>query len=481
MKILFADFEIAKYGGIISYMNATIKAALELGYEIDIVQFSPGSITKKSYDKKVLEFETNSHQSKLMKHSQLGGYEKSDLGYWENHYYGFFLPPSNRIGVYEDDALERWKKIVDDVDIILWNFMPTKSSAWNKKDKEFDFWWKFFDLPTDKVKQVFLSHDAYFNVRASNITALKDKIFFIGCAHLASYHCCEEISIPRTLLLNPRYFPDGMKMPIIKMENRKTDFFAAHIFKSMKRMEDLIRAIPHLNSNNENISVVVAGSGIEQAYMTAAEKCKEPYKISCKRDPDIDKGLEGFKIWDLAELFGMEYVGQISGNEVQSRLRNTKFAVDPSWASHYAQYCRTHINGFIIEAVLNGAYPILRDYRGLIKGEVEEIYDPLFENIRAIIIPWDATPKQFALEMKKALNMNSKKYLEDTQHNFEFVSNVFNAKLNLLEVVRLVNGGNKLVNKELSIGVDSENVLRISKEIMTDFFKIKLPIVWQSK
>jgi len=475
MNILIADFEIAKYGGIIEHVTAKVRALKSMGHHVDIAQLSVASTTQKTYDNKLKEFESGRFQNKLKINSQNGGYEYDDAtGYWKNNYYGFFLPPSNRIGVFEKNALERWENLVKDFDLIIWNFMPTKSSAWGKGD--FSFWWKFYDLPTDKIKQMFIVHDAYFDVRASNITALKDKILFLECAHIAAYRCCEHIGIPRTLLLNPRYLDEKDKMPIKMMNKRETDFFAAHIFKSMKHVDDLIRAVPHLKNN----TVKIAGSGIEQAYMVAPEKCKEVYKVSRKRDPDIDDKYLGEKIWDVGEKFGMEYLGQISGEEVRENLFNSKFAVDPSWAAHYANYCRTHINGFIIEAMLSGCYPVLRDYKGLVKDNGEEMYDPLFENIRAIIIPWDATPKQFADALKKALKMSPAKYLKDTKFNFELVHELFNAKTNMEEVIRLVKGGEKLVNKELEKGKDSDNVKKITYEIMEGFYNIQLPIEWET-
>ena len=433
MKILIADFEIAKYGGIVEHVAAKVKALKALGHEVDIVQLSPSQTTQKFYDKKIAEFKSGAFQNKIKINSQGGGYEYDEAtGYWRNNYYGFFLPPSNRIGVFEPDALQRWHKLVEDVDLIMWNFMPTKSSAWNREGVKFDFWWKFFDLPTDKVRQMFIVHDAYFDVRASNVTALKDKIMFLECAHIAAYQCCKNIGIPRILLLNPRYLEDDEKMPVRMMNKRETDFFAAHIFKSMKHVDDLIRAVPWLNQNSydEKYSVKIAGSGIEQAYMVAPTKCKEPYKVSAKRDPDIHPSFYGQKIWDVGVKYGMEYLGQISGEQVRENLLNAKFAVDPSWADHYANYCRTHINGFIIEAMLCGCYPVLRDYKGLVKGG-EEIYDPLFESIRAIIIPWDATPKQFAEALKEARRMSPAKYLRDTKYNFDLVHELFNAKTNM--------------------------------------------------
>lgn len=481
MKIFIADFQIAKYGGIVHYVKDMLRAFHDLGHDVDVAQMTPASTTQKAYDKKVAEFESGEHQRKIKFHSQAGGYERDDVvGYWFNTYYGYFLPPSNRIGVYEKDAVERWKTLVEDADIILWNFMPTKSSAWDKKGVAFDFWWKFFDLPKN-IKQVFLVHDAYFNVRASNVSALKKKILFMACAHLAAYQCCSEIGIPRTLLLNPRYIEDDAKMPVRLMNKRTQDFFAAHMFKSMKHMEELIAAVPYINKGlDERMSVTIAGTGIEYNYMTSPTKTKSNYMCTLKRDPNLPKKLDGkISIWNRALKFGMDYRGQMSGGDVQKTLLNTKFAIDPSWSEHYAQYCFTHINGFIIEAMLQGAYPVLRDYRGLANVDTSEIYDPLFENIRAIIIPWNATPKEFAEKLKEAMNMSAKKFLRDTKHNFELVKELFNSKKNAEEIIRLCRGGRKLVKKELDIGVDSDNVKRITKDIMEDFYGIKLPIQWE--
>ena len=474
MKVIIATFSISKQGGIVEYVAAMLKAFRDLGCEVGLAELSPTTTTQSQYDKKVAEFESGEHQRKIKFQSQAGGYQKDEVtGYWRNNYYGYFLPPNNKIGVYEPDALEHWNKLVSDVDIILWNFMPTKSSAWERKDKQFNFWHKFFDLP-DSIKQVFLVHDAYFNVRASNISALKDKILFMGCAHIAAYQCCSEIGIPRSLLLNPRYIPQNAKMPV--NTKRKIDFFAAHMFKSMKHMEELIAAVPYID---EDAKKIIAGTGIEYNYMTSPTKTKSNYMCSCKRDPDMPKEYDGqLSLWDRAEFCGMEYRGQMSGADVIDTLQNTRFAIDPSWAEHYAQYCRTHINGFIIEAMLNGAYPVLRDYKGLSKTECGE--DPLFENIRAIVIPWDATPKQFADALNKARKMPLAKFIADTKHNFELVKELFNATNNAAEIIDICSKGRKWVKQNLECGKDSETVKKITKDIMTDFYGIELPIEWET-
>lgn len=475
MKIYFADFQIAKYGGIVSYVADMLKAFRDLGCVADVIQITPTSITQKAYDKKIEEFESGVHQEKIKFHSQSGGYERDGVtGYWRNNYYGYFLPPSNRIGAYERNAIERWKDIVKDADIILWNFIPTKSSVWKRRGIRFDFWWRFFDLPAS-IKQVFLAHDAYFDVRASNVSAFKDKILFLGCAHLAAYRCCAHIGMPRTLLLNPRYLPDGMRMPIRVMTKRSVDFFAAHMFKSMKHMEELVAAVPYVQ-DEYRYNIEIAGTGIEYSYMTSETKIKDNYICSSSRDPDLPKELDKkMSLWDRAISFDMKYMGQMSGSEVINTLRRTKFAIDPSWSEHYAHYSRTHINGFIIEAMLNGAYPVLRDYRGL-SEDAENVYDPLFENIKAIIIPWNATPREFAEKLKDALKMTPSQYFRDTKSNFDLAYELFNAKNNAQEIIRLCSDEKAI--HELEVGIDSDTVKNITADLMTNFFDIKLPIKW---
>lgn len=472
-RAIIADFEIAKWGGIVENTAGVMKAFKELGYEIDYVQLCASRKSQRQYDKKVAEFESGEHQRSIKFHSQAGGYQKDEAtGYWRNSYYGFFLPPSNSICVWDDDALDLWHNKVDGVDIIVWNFMPTVSSAWEKKDRKFDFWYKFFDLPST-TKQVFYVHDGYFDIRSQYLSALKDKILFLGGSMIAAYRCCEEFGIPNMLWTSARWIPE--KMPI--NNHRKVNFFAAHMFKSMKHMEELIAAIPYLEDKS---STIVAGTGIEYSYMTSETKCKSNYMCSCKRDPQLPKELDGkVSIWNRGIEYGMQYRGQMAAADVKTTFLDTKFAIDPSWCKHYAQYGSTHINGFITEAILGGAYPVLRDYRGLVEHK-EELYDPMFDNIRAIYIPWDATPKQFADALNEALHMPQSKFLKDTLHNFEFAREIFNTKKNVAEIIRLCEGGKELVHKELYCGKLSKRIKDATVDVMTNYFGIELPIEWET-
>lgn len=79
------------------------------------------------------------------------------------------------------------------------------------------------------------------------------------------------------------------------------------------------------------------------------------------------------------------------------------------------------------------------------------------------------------------MRMPQAKFLSDTKYNFELVCQLFNAKQNAKEIIRLAKGGKKLIQQELEIGEDSETVKNITSDIMENFFNIKLPIKWETK
>ena len=73
--------------------------------------------------------------------------------------------------------------------------------------------------------------------------------------------------------------------------------------------------------------------------------------------------------------------------------------------------------------------------------------------------------------------MSDEQYEEDVQYNFELVKELFNAKKNMQEILELVED-RELIN-DLEVGTDSEEVKRISDDIMTNFFGIEVPIEWE--
>jgi hypothetical protein len=459
MKIRFVTFSIAKYGGIIKHIETKFEALQNLGHDVDIIILDyKKSLSLKGYQKKIKDLESGVFQDKLDVKSQNGGYLKSDItGYWYNPYYGWlFEPNKNILPCLDENSLDRWNELVSDCDLLIWSFVPTKTS----EAKGFNWWHKYFELP-DTVKQILTIHDGYYDLRNSWSNLLSKKISFFECVHITSYNACEVFDVPRILNLDSRKIPNKLK--IKKFEEKSVDFFAAHIFKSMKRMEELISAVPYIKKGH---TTMIAGSGIELYYMMTEDESKQKpkYTTSKKTDPDCKDSDIGLSLFKRAEKYGMEFLGLIDNDNVNFLLQNSKFAVDPSFCTHYAKYVNTHLNGFIIEAIVNGCYPILRNYR---KDEVEN--DFIFQELRAIYIPYDCTPKEFAKYLNDALNMDSKKYLKDVIHNFNLAKQILNPELNMSEIVSLISKPKKM--KNLEIGKSSKKINDDAQKTMKEFFK----------
>lgn len=474
LKIRICTFDVAKYGGIVQNIEGRVKAFKEMGHDVDIIFLTYNkNASIEGFNRKIKELESGEFQAHQGMKSQSGGYEKSPItGYWKNSYYGWLLPPNtNRIPVFADNALELWHEAIGDADLLFWSFMPTKT----KEAKGFSDWPKFFDLPK-RIKQVFAVHDGYYDIRSSWIQYLSDKISYLDCVHVSAYNCCANIAIPRYLNFASRYIPK--KLPFKPLSERPVDFFAAHVFKSMKKMEDIFAAVPHLESET---SIITAGSGIELYYMMAdveGGKQKPRYMASKKTDPDIKKEEIGMSLFDRAVKYGLEHLGFMSSSDVYFTQQNAKFSIDPSFSTHYAKYSHTHLNGFTIEAIINGSYPVLRDTKGIIKSEIE-IDDIIYDELRAIYIPWNATPKEFAEALNKAKNMSEKKFKRDVEHNFELAKLLFDPKQNMQSVLDIVFNKNELA--KLEVGKNSKKVLSDSKKVMTEFFGIEqLPIEWMT-
>lgn len=468
MKIRFVTFSIAKYGGIIQHIETKFEALKRLGHDVDIIILDyKKSLSLNGFNKKVRDLESGTFQDKLDIKSQNGGYLKSDItGYWYNPYYGWLLEPGkNILPCLDRNSVETWKELVSDCDLLIWSFVPTKTG----EAKAFNWWHEYFELPKS-VKQVLTIHDGYYDLRNSWTNYLKEKISFLECVHITSYNACEVFDIPRMLNLDSRKVPK--RMNITSMDDRPIDFFAAHIFKSMKRMEDLISAVPYLEKDS---TTMIAGSGIELYYMMTEDESKQKpkYTVSKKTDPDCKEKEIGMSLFKRAEKYGMEFLGLIDTESVNFSLANAKFAVDPSFCTHYAKYVNTHLNGFIIEAIVNGCYPILRNYR---KDDIEN--DFIFQELRAIYIPYDCTPKEFAEYLNKAKNMSKKKYLMDTLHNFELAKSILNPKLNMAAMVRLIEKPKKI--KELEMGESTPKIRKDAEKVMLEFFKYEELPDWMS-
>ena len=148
---------------------------------------------------------------------------------------------------------------------------------------------------------------------------------------------------------------------------------AVQIFKAWKRVDTLIRAIPHVRPYAD---MFVGGAGIEYRYMTSKEKCKPQYFDAY-----------GNRIWETALKHGMQYLGVLENKAVLDLLKKVKLQIDPSFSKKYSGY-GAHFNRTTIEAMINGAVPMATDL-GMKDSQIFKSGKNFIE------IPHTATPEEF--------------------------------------------------------------------------------------
>jgi hypothetical protein len=111
---------------------------------------------------------------------------------------------------------------------------------------------------------------------------------------------------------------------------------------------------------------------------------------------------------------GMQYIGFVSEQKRDEILSHSKFLLDPSWSKTYGE----HFNRVVIDAMLMGVVPIARNL-GVSNNEKGEGFLKPGKNY--LMIPWDATPKQFGDLCNKFLAMQPFDYGKIIANNWEFV------------------------------------------------------------
>jgi hypothetical protein len=135
---------------------------------------------------------------------------------------------------------------------------------------------------------------------------------------------------------------------------RNRSIFSCQTAKSWKRVDALVRAVPHLAEHS--ITTVLAGDGIELRYMRSKDKCKPRYFCTPENDPDILPFAHGKRIWENAQNQGMwfEWLGCATEEERNARMLQSRFFIDLS----YRAGCTGAVNRTFIEAVRHGAIPL---------------------------------------------------------------------------------------------------------------------------
>lgn len=416
MKILIVTCVRNRPGGILNYTEQLMLGFKELGHHVELVQMKPIKQYHSEPDKTIPPGFVIGEGSGAPVH-QLKG--------WRG---------LKNFSMMNEKSVREYVEFANTFDLIIQSTM----FGYACQDTEQNLTW--LPMITDVTpKQIMVLHDGNMKRNCPWLYELKDHFDAIACVHHAALNAADFIDIPRNIILNP-FDLSGMSIPRKKFSQRANKLLSPQTFKPIKRVQDLITAVPHMKKIDE---VLVAGEGIEFNYMTSKDKCKEHYFVSEKTDPDADPKNIGRKIWDVATENGhMKHLGVIHPEKRDEILKEVKFLIDSSWSKGYGE----HYNRTLFEAMILGAIPIAVNY-GVSDNE-EGVGNLLKPGINYLMLRHDYSPKQFAEAVDSFTEFDDSTIDELVKNNDELLTRLFDRK----------NVAQQYIN--LSAGLDSGLLLK---------------------
>ncbi len=371
MKFLMTLFQIQDYGGIINHAEHLAAGLKQLGHEVDFVMLVP---REKIVQRRAPPKDRNK-------------YRKLGTGYWFHQGRGWYgLPRVPYLSKHHRDA---FKQKCSKYDAVLWHIpVPTLS----KENKGVADWLEVYDGGS---KNIAIVHDGNLPELYPHLNYVADKFHAAACVHESAVNSGTMLGIPRKLIVNPFDLTGLDKWT--NFDTRK-GFVAIQVFKAWKRVDTLIRAIPHMQTKEPKF---VGGEGIEYRYMTSQDKCKPKY---------FDEA--GDRIWDKALRFGMTHMGTVPGDVTFQTLREAKLQIDPSYSKKYSSF-GAHFNRTTVEAMICGAVPLATDW-GMARSRVFAAGKNYIE------IPAGCKPQVFADIVDNALT-DKNQWLRIKEQNLERV------------------------------------------------------------
>lgn len=382
MKILTVVHDFNNFGGIISHTEQLIAGFKDLGYETGFVYLrstKTGGKFSEDYDREGYDTGVGTG---LPVHQGKG---------WRGEYLSFL----------NDDDVNKFVKLANSYDVVIWQSI----FGFKCQDSEGkQSWLKMFTEV--KAKHIVIVHDGNLRKNYPWIHHLREHIAGLACVHPSALNQADALDIPRSLIVNPQDISRAKKT---EFNTRKDAIFSLQTFKRWKRVDDLVAAVPYINGE-----VIIAGDGIERAYMASKDKCKPEYYCTLDRDPQATPEHVGKPIWQNALNDTMSYIGFVSEEKRDQILNEVKFLLDPSWSRTYGE----HFNRVVIDAMIQGVVPIARNLG--VSGNEEGI-GLLKPGKNYLMIPWNATPKVFGELCNQYLSMTETEYNEIVDHNLEFI------------------------------------------------------------
>lgn len=375
MKILITLHPVADQGGILNHTEGLISGFHALGHEVFL---------------KLLEWKVSIRSASS---SRALASEPSVLGIPYDQARGYYWPQEMRFAYKGAHNLADWKDYANRFDLIIHQIaVPTK-----QKDNAGNLdWLELYDVSTPQLAMV---HDGNLADGYPWICLIADKLRGAVGVHPCAYNALARVPVRRAMIFNPQSNVKERLASAHAYKVPRSGWFSLQTFKGWKHVEDIVRAVPYMRDYPKTL----AGGGINYYYMTSKDKVKEQFLASKRYDPDLPKRNEGKRIWDIALKAGMEYCGYVTNAQREERLHNAKFLIDPSWSRKYSQ-TGDHFNRVVIDGIIGGCVPIARNLG--ISTNLDgngEIFQP---DHNYLMIPYDATPTEFAACVDAAMAMN---------------------------------------------------------------------------
>jgi hypothetical protein len=450
MKIAVTMYPLDNLGGIVSNLENQLWGLKELGHEVDFYLLSwQNKFAEPKYD-----------DAELI--ANFDGWYQGCL-YAAHQMKGWNFPFERKIPYKGKDNLIKAKKILSKYDFIIWQIpVPTRQ----KKNKGNADW---IELYKANNTNVVYSHDAHLIGNYPYIYEIKDYLTGIASTNVASYYGNKIGGVQKALIFSSH---DLSKMEMrFDYDKRKNGWLSLQTFKGWKHVEDLIRAIPYMHP----MKMFLAGGGREQAYMTSVAKCKPEYYCSRKYDPDMSESIERrcYKIWDIALKNGMKWLGWITPKQRDDLLLKCKCLIDPSWNLNFAKK-GDHFNRVFTDACIMGTIPIGRNYGISTNAEGQGLIFKAGYNY--IMVPHNATPKEFAEIVNDAQNLDRVTWRKIVRRNYVLAEN-FDRKHCAQQFVNLAMGKKAgFFNDRKVLKATDPKIIEGSSKMMRNFFGVESKI-----
>lgn len=359
MKVLITFFPIDDMGGIINHHEQLCAGLKELGHQVTT---------------KLLVWRDSLPASMA---GGRGSRSNNCSGLEFDQRRGFSWTSANIIPYKGEYLLQQWKEYASKFDLIIWQVaVPTR----RKENRGNVDWINLYDIP---VKQIAVIHDGNFLDSYPWLHTVRKNLTGLACVHTCAYNSARHIDVPSAMIVNPFQLP--IVGPDISKEaymGRLRGFLSVQTWKAWKRVPEIVKAIPHMG----NIRKILAGKGIDYYYLTSKDKNKYP------------------GAWDAALANDMTYKDVITNEDRDAMLSAVTVSLDASWSKKYGAI-GAHFNRVQVEALLQGAIPVVRDLA--IGHGPEEVFR---DNYNCLSIPWDASAGEFGHMIREYSHLPYQQY-----------------------------------------------------------------------